>query len=119
MSRNYNYGTFGSDSKGQRLYLKVFSDTHGIRVSELEEYSKYKYNGQVTIFRFDDKGFYEFVKKLTLTQAVDQINEVSEWVAEHYPETFDDIIKHLHDDEPTEESKKDSSKRTLKLKEVA
>ena len=87
------FNHMGTNLNGQAVYLFVLADTACIRVSELEQGCKYKHNIDLTIFNFDDKKIYNYIKKIELSDAFESILEVKEFIRVYYKEFFDILDK--------------------------
>ena len=99
------FSSFGTKKNGHTIYLKLFSQTAGVRVQEMEESCKYRYNIHLHIFDFSDEGYYNLLKKIRLDDAFEEIPEIKEFIRIYYKEVYELLSKKK--DEKYKEEKSD------------
>lgn len=56
-----------------------------VRVREINENATCFYNGSLCIFRYDDKGEYQFIKNISVVEAYFTSKDVSEYIDKYFP----------------------------------
>lgn len=56
-----------------------------VRVREINENATCFYNGSLCIFRYDEKGEYQFIKNISVVEAYFTAKDVSEYIDKYFP----------------------------------